>query len=109
MPRAAFEMRLIFAGTPEFAAAALDALIAAGHEMALVLTQPDRAAGRGLQVRASAVKQHALSHGLRVLQPTSLRSADIQHTLREVGAQAMVVAAYGLILPPEVLAIPRQG
>ncbi len=102
-------MKLIFAGTPEFAAAALDALIAAGHEIALVLTQPDRAAGRGMRIRAGAVKRHALVQGLRVLQPESLGFADVQRALREADAEAMVVAGYGLILPAAVLTIPARG
>ncbi len=102
-------MKLIFAGTPEFAVLALDALLESGFELALVLTQPDRAAGRGLQLRASAVKQRALAHGLRVLQPPSLKPQEEQQALRAVGADAMVVAAYGLILPAAVLAIPARG
>lgn len=102
-------MRLIFAGTPEFAAQALDALIRAGHEVALVLTQPDRPAGRGMQLAMSPVKQLALAHHLAVLQPTSLRQPEIQNQLAAMGADIMIVAAYGLILPGEVLAIPGQG
>lgn len=102
-------MRLIFAGTPEFAAQALDALIHAGHEVSLVLTQPDRPAGRGMQLAMSPVKQLALTHHLSVLQPTSLRQPEIQNQLAAVGADIMIVAAYGLILPQEVLAIPKHG
>ena len=103
-------MKLIFAGTPAFAASALEALIAAGHEIALVLTQPDRPAGRGMQLKASAVKTLALEHGLRVEQPLSLKKdLAAQMLLREVDADVMVVAAYGLILPPAVLSIPRRG
>lgn len=102
-------MRLIFAGTPEFAAAALQALISAGHEIALVLTQPDRPAGRGMHLRPSAVKTLALQHGLAVAQPLSLKDASIQAALREIGADCMIVAAYGLILPQAVLDIPRFG
>ena len=100
-------MRLIFAGTPEFARVALAQLHAAGHEIVLVLSQPDRPAGRGLKLQASAVKQFALEHGLEVAQPRSLRLdgkfADDAATAREAllaaHADAMVVAAYGLILP----------
>ena len=102
-------MKLIFAGTPEFAARALAALIAAGHEIALVLTQPDRPAGRGMKLTPSAVKQLALQHGLPVAQPLTLKDAEAQQMLREVGADVMVVAAYGLILPKLVLDIPRLG
>lgn len=101
-------MRLIFAGTPEFAAAALDALMRAGHDIALVLTQPDRPAGRGMKLTPSPVKQLALERGLTVSQPLSLKSAETQAELAAVGAEAMIVAAYGLILPKAVLeAFPR--
>ena len=102
-------MRVIFAGTPEFAATALDALIAAGHDIALVLTQPDRPAGRGMKLAMSPVKQLALQHGLPVAQPATLRDSAVQEELAAVGAEAMVVVAYGLILPAAVLAIPRLG
>ncbi len=102
-------MRVIFAGTPEFAVPALQALVAHGHEVVAVLTQPDRAAGRGRKLRPSAVKQLAQRLGLSVHQPRSLRSADIQELLVSLSADAMVVAAYGLILPKEVLDIPRYG
>jgi methionyl-tRNA formyltransferase len=109
-------MKVIFAGTPEFAAQALSALHAAGFEIPLVLTQPDRPAGRGLQLHASAVKQFALAHGIEVLQPLSLRmdSADPVRAgqAREAHARllatdydVMVVAAYGLILPRSTLDI----
>jgi methionyl-tRNA formyltransferase len=102
-------MRIIFAGTPEFAAIVLDVLFDSGFDIALVLTQPDRVAGRGMRLRASSVKQHALAHGLKILQPPSLKTEDIQEALRTVGADVMVVAAYGLILPAAVLAIPARG
>jgi methionyl-tRNA formyltransferase len=102
-------MKLIFAGTPAFAAAALEALINAGHEIALVLTQPDRPAGRGMKLKPSPVKQMAQSHGLRVEQPSSLRNEAAQTMLREIAAEVMVVAAYGLILPQAVLDIPARG
>jgi len=102
-------MKLIFAGTPEFAAQALAALIAAGHEIALVLTQPDRPAGRGMKLKPSPVKALALEHGLRVEQPLSLKTEEAQSMLAEIGAELMVVAAYGLILPKAVLEIPARG
>lgn len=102
-------MRLIFAGTPEFAATALRALLAAGHDVALVLSQPDRPTGRGLALRASPVKALAQAAGIEVFQPASLREAVAQERLRAVGADAMIVAAYGLILPPAVLELPRFG
>ena len=102
-------MRLIFAGTPEFAAVALSAILDAGHEVVLVLTQPDRPAGRGMALQASPVKQLALARGIEVFQPLKLRDADAQERIRAVGADAMVVAAYGLILPQVVLDMPQHG
>ena len=109
-------MKVIFAGTPEFAATALKELHAAGFEIPLVLTQPDRPAGRGMQLHASAVKQFALQHGIEVLQPLSLRmdSKDPQRAAEAKAAHerllatdydVMVVAAYGLILPRSTLDI----
>jgi methionyl-tRNA formyltransferase len=102
-------LRLIFAGTPDFAACALEALIAAGHEVALVLTQPDRPAGRGMQLQPSAVKKVALAHGIAVFQPEKLRDPATHEPIRAAGADLMVVAAYGLILPQAVLDIPPRG
>jgi methionyl-tRNA formyltransferase len=102
-------MRLIFAGTPPFAAAALTALTEANHDVALVLTQPDRPAGRGMRPQPSAVKQTALQRGLRVAQPASLKNDETLQTVRGAEADLMVVAAYGLLLPPPVLAIPARG
>lgn len=110
-------MRLIFAGTPEFARVALKRLHADGFEIALVLTQPDRPAGRGMKLQPSAVKQFAQMHGLPVAQPRSLRldgkfpedAALAREAIVGAGAQAMVVAAYGLILPQWVLDVPALG
>jgi len=102
-------MKLVYAGTPAFAARALDALIGAGHEITLVLTQPDRPAGRGLKLAPSPVKSLALAARLQVAQPITLRDASVLEHLRSLSADAMVVAAYGLILPPTVLALPRLG
>lgn len=102
-------MRIIFAGTPDFAAAALGALIKANHEIVLVLTQPDRPAGRGMKITASAVKQLAQQHSLAVLQPLTLKVSELQAQLQACNADVMVVAAYGLILPQAVLNIPRMG
>ena len=104
-------MRLVFAGTPEFARSALEALHAAGHTIALVLTQPDRPAGRGMKLQASAVKQFALAQGLPLAQPQGLRldgkfaedAAAARRAIEEAKADAMVVVAYGLILPQWVL------
>lgn len=102
-------MKLIFAGTPEFAAQALSAIVAAGHDVALVLTQPDRPAGRGMSLQPSAVKKVALEHGIEVFQPLTLKDAEAQARVAAVGAEVMVVAAYGLILPQAVLDMPRFG
>ena len=102
-------MRLIFAGTPEFAVAALAALIDAKHDIAMVLTQPDRPAGRGLRETPSPVKRLAQQQGIDVFQPITLKTPDNQAKIAAVKADAMVVAAYGLILPQAVLDIPRLG
>ena len=110
-------LRVVFAGTPEFAAAALAAIHAAGFLVPLVLTQPDRPAGRGMKLTASPVKRLALEHGFAVAQPTSLRragkypqeAAQTIDLLRATPHDVMVVAAYGLILPQEVLDIPPHG
>ncbi|MBL8524250.1 MAG: methionyl-tRNA formyltransferase [Betaproteobacteria bacterium] len=102
-------MRIIFAGTPPFAAAALDAIVAAGHHVALVLTQPDRPSGRGMKQSETAVATVAKRHHLRVEKPISLKTAEIQALLIEQEADVMVVAAYGLLLPAPVLGIPRKG
>jgi methionyl-tRNA formyltransferase len=110
-------MKIIFAGTPEFAATALQSLHDAGFTIPLVLTQPDRPAGRGMQLQASPVKQLALRHGIPVAQPVSLRlngkypeiARDAHELLRATEHDAMVVAAYGLILPRSVLDIPKHG
>ena len=102
-------MRVIFAGTPPFAAAALNALADAGHDIALVLTQPDRPAGRGMKLTPSAVKQAAETRGLPLSQPASLRTPEAQAEIASAKADIMVVAAYGLILPQAVLELPRLG
>lgn len=102
-------MRLVFAGTPAFAAVALEALLAAGHEVALVLTQPDRSAGRGLRPAPSAVKRMALARGLTVYQPASLRASEALAPIAAARADAIVVAAYGLLLPGALLALARYG
>ncbi|MDK9691249.1 methionyl-tRNA formyltransferase [Azospira sp. APE16] len=102
-------MKIVFAGTPEFAARALAALYEAGHDIPLVLTQPDRPAGRGMTLQASPVKQLALSRGSEVFQPLTLKDEAAQEKLRQLAPDVMVVAAYGLILPQAVLDIPRHG
>lgn len=102
-------MRVAFAGTPEFAAVALRALIAAGFEVPLVLTQPDRPAGRGRKLVASPVKEVALAHGIPVHQPEKLRAPATHAPLIAAAPDVLVVAAYGLILPQAVLDIPPRG
>ena len=110
-------MRLVFAGTPAFARVALEQLHAAGHEICLVLTQPDRPAGRGLALQSSPVKLWAASHGIALTQPHSLRldgkypeEADAARlAIEAANADVMLVAAYGLILPQWVLSLPRSG
>jgi methionyl-tRNA formyltransferase len=110
-------MRVVFAGTPEFARVALERLPAAGFSVPLVLTQPDRPAGRGMKLQPSPVKQFAVSHGIAVAQPRSLRlegkypddAAAARSALLAAQADVMVVAAYGLILPQWVLDLPRLG
>jgi methionyl-tRNA formyltransferase len=101
-------MRVVFAGTPEFSVTALDALHAAGHDIAGVFTQPDRPAGRGRKLTPSAVARRAGELGLPVFKPQRL-DAEAQALLRELVPEVMVVVAYGLILPAAVLAIPRHG
>jgi len=102
-------LRVVFAGTPPFAAQALAALVAAGHEIPLVLTQPDRPAGRGLKLTASAVAEAAVRLGLRVGKPLTLKVPEPLALLREIAPDVMVVAAYGLLLPQAVLDVPRHG
>jgi len=110
-------MKIAFAGTPEFAAQALRALLAAGHELVLVLTQPDRPAGRGMKLQPSPVKALALQHGIAVAQPRSLRldgkypddAAAARDLLLAAAPDVMVVAAYGLILPLWTLVLPHHG
>ena len=99
-------MKIIFAGTPEFAVPALAALIAAGHEIVMVLTQPDRPAGRGMKLKPSPVKVLAEQHGLRVFQPESLKPANVQSQIIATQADVMIVAAYGLIIPTVLLEMP---
>jgi methionyl-tRNA formyltransferase len=100
---------LAFMGTPEFAATILDALIAAGHRVRAAYTQPPQPAGRGHRVQPSAVQELAERHGITVCCPTTLRDAEVQAAFAALGIDAAVVAAYGLILPPEILAAPRLG
>ena len=107
-------MKIIFAGTPEFAVPALQAIIDAGFaandfEISMILTQPDRPAGRGMQLKASPVKQLALQHNLNVFQPESLKTAEVQAQIAAANADVMIVAAYGLIIPTVVLNLFTKG
>jgi methionyl-tRNA formyltransferase len=102
-------LRIIFAGTPDFAARHLDALLSSGHQVVGVFTQPDRPAGRGNKLTASPVKMLAEQHQIPVFQPKSLRPQENQHLVADLNADVMVVVAYGLILPKAVLDMPRLG
>jgi methionyl-tRNA formyltransferase len=102
-------MKIIFAGTPDFAVPTLQALIDSTHEIIAVYTQPDRPAGRGQQLHASPIKSLALHHHLMLFQPKSLRDVNAQQQLHDLNADIMIVAAYGLILPQAVLSLPRLG
>lgn len=102
-------MKIIYAGTPAFAATALEALLDAGHQVVHVLTQPDRPAGRGLKPQASAVKQLAATRQLPLSQPLTLKDPGVAEQLGALQADVMVVAAYGLMIPPAILAMPRLG
>ncbi len=110
-------MKVVFAGTPEFARLAYEAIAQAGHDVPLVLTQPDRPSGRGLKLTPSPVKQEAVARGVQVLQPHSLRldgkypdeASAAKQLLEEIAPDVMVVAAYGLILPQWVLDLPKYG
>ncbi|MBL8446114.1 MAG: methionyl-tRNA formyltransferase [Zoogloeaceae bacterium] len=102
-------MKVAFAGTPEFAAVALEAILAAGYSVPIVLTQPDRPAGRGMRLQASPVKTLALAHGIPVDQPERLRTSEQRAALAAAAPDVLVVAAYGLILPQAVLDLPPRG
>jgi len=102
-------LKVVFAGTPDFAAAHLQALIDSQHHICGVYSQPDRPSGRGRKLTASPVKQLALDNGLLVCQPETLKTADARQMLRSFEADVLVVVAYGIILPAEILAIPRLG
>ena len=102
-------LRIIFAGTPDFAAHHLDALLASAHQVVGVFTQPDRPAGRGKKLMPSPVKVLAQEHNVPVFQPASLRPAENQQLIADLNADVMVVVAYGLILPKAVLDMPRLG
>jgi len=102
-------LAVVFAGTPEFALPSLEAIAASRHRIAAVLTQPDRPSGRGRSIAASPVKERALALGLPVLQPASLKGADAAAGIVAFAPDVIVVVAYGLLLPPAILALPRHG
>ena len=103
-------MRLVFCGTPEFAVPTLEAVVAAGHEVALVVTQPDRAAGRGMEMQAPPVKRVAMEHGLPVVQPEKIKNnAEFRARLEAIRPDAILVVAYGRIIPQWMLELPRFG
>src|SRR5690606_19248082 len=102
-------LKLVFAGTPDFALPCLRTVLSGPDRLLAVYTQPDRPAGRGRQLAPSPVKQLALAHGIEVRQPVSLRGADAQAALRALQPDLMIVVAYGLLLPQAVLDIPRYG
>jgi len=103
-------MKLVFCGTPGFAVPTLEAVLAAGHEVALVLTQPDRPAGRKMELQTSAVKKLALKHGLQVAQPERLKlNEDLKSQLQQIQPDAILVVAYGRIIPQWMLDLPRFG
>jgi methionyl-tRNA formyltransferase len=103
-------MKLVFCGTPEFAVPSLEAVLAAGHEVALVLTQPDRPAGRKMELQAPAVKLAALTHELPVMQPDKIKNnLELRARLEVIAPAAIVVVAYGRIIPEWMLALPRLG
>ena len=103
-------MKLVFCGTPEFAVPTLEAVMAAGHEVALVVTQPDRAAGRGMEMQAPPVKRAALERGLPVVQPEKIKNnAEFRARLEEIAPDAILVVAYGRIIPQWMLELPRFG
>ncbi len=102
-------MKLVFMGTPDFAVGALEAILAAGHQVAAVVTQPDKPKGRGKEVQMTPVKRCALSHGIPVFQPVRIREPEAVEKLRDYGAELFVVAAFGQILPEEILTMPKYG
>lgn len=103
------KLSVLYAGTPDFAVPALEALIKAGYHIAAVLTQPDRPAGRGMKLTPSPIKQLALQHNISVMQPETLRNEQIQEEIQALNVDIMLVAAYGLIIPNVILNMPRLG
>ena len=102
-------MKIIFMGTPDFSVGTLEALVEAGHEVVLVVTQPDKPKGRGKKLQPTPVKAVALEHGLPVLQPVKVRVPEVIEQLRGYGADLIAVTAFGQILPEEILNMPKYG
>lgn len=102
-------MKIIFMGTPDFSVGTLEALIAAGHEISLVVTQPDKPKGRGKAMAFSPVKETALSHGLEIYQPRKIRQPECIEYLKKYDADLIIVVAFGQILPKEILEMPKYG
>lgn len=102
-------MRIVFMGTPDFAVPSLKALVDAGHEVCGVFTQPDKPKNRGMKFQASPVKEFSLSIGIPVFQPAKMRDGEAMGILQELSPELIVVAAYGKILPPDILSLPRLG
>ena len=100
-------MKIVYMGTPDFAVTILDRLIAAGHEIDLVFTQPDRPKGRGKKLQAPPVAEYAKEHGLKLLQPESIRTPEIAALLAESAPDVVIVAAYGRIIPDALLEMPK--
>ncbi|MGB7197181.1 MAG: formyltransferase family protein, partial [Acidobacteriaceae bacterium] len=101
-------MRLVFCGTPQFAVPTLKALLQAGHRVELVLSQPDRASGRGMEVQISPLKRYAEQHGLELTQPEKIRNnTELQERLRALSPDAIIIVAYGRLIPPWMLALPK--
>src|SRR5215813_8091251 len=103
-------MKLVFCGTPQFAVPTLESLVSAGHEVALVVTQPDRPQGRGLELATSPVKQTALQHSLLITQPERIKdNTEFREQLEQIAPEAIIVVGYGRIIPPWMLGLPRLG
>ena len=102
-------MKIIFMGTPDFSVGSLEALVAADHQVVLVVTQPDKPKGRGKEMQMTPVKECALKHNIPVFQPVKVKDAEAVETLRSYGADAFIVAAFGQILSEEILTMPKYG
>ena len=102
-------MKIIFMGTPDFSVGPLEAMIQAGHEICLVVTQPDKKKGRGKEVQFTPVKECALKHGIEVFQPVKIKTEEAVSKLREYNADIFVVVAFGQILSEEILHMPKYG